>query len=330
MRKQAFLILAGIWLGLVTLNGKEPEMEGVIRLDFAGYKDCLALENPEVRVVLGRHCGGRVLEYAWKGYNVLALDPAQDGYLYQEGKPTLDPRGGRLDIGPEMIVPAHPRLWLGEWTAEVSGPRCARLSSPPCPATGVRLRRDFKLDKNSSRLTVVQTIENVSSEVKKYCHWSRTLLKPGGVCIVPLTPDSRYPGKYLQYQGQAMCYRPQDPNIVVKDGYLSVLRPLQWPKLAIDSHAGWLAYLLPANILFVKRFPTYPDRVYGEMAGFPLCVYYHEKFIELEPIGPWETIAPGKAVSYEENWWLLPYDFPKNALEPEPAPVATLVQEKAR
>ena len=44
----------------------------------------------------------------------------------------------------------------------------------------------------------------------------------------------------------------------------------------------------------VKRYPTFPERVYGEIAGFPLCIYYPEaSFVELEPIGPRETIVSG-------------------------------------
>ena len=33
---------------------------------------------------------------------------------------------------------------------------------------------------------------------------------------------------------------------------------------------------------------------------------------ELEPIGPRNEIAPGESASFTEDWWLLPYLFPKN------------------
>ena len=49
--------------------------------------------------------------------------------MYEPGKRGIDPSGGRFDIGPEMTIPRHPALWLGKWTAEITGPRQARLTS---------------------------------------------------------------------------------------------------------------------------------------------------------------------------------------------------------
>ena len=309
---------------------KDKKMEGVDFIDYAGYKACVLLENKNVRVVLGQHCGGRVLEYSWKGFNVITLCHNQNGYMYHPDKKKIDPYGGRLDIGPEMIIPKHPQLWLGKWDAKITGPRSARLISPKCESTGVRLVRDFKLDKNSSRLTCTQTIENISKEVKRYCHWSRTLLKPGGICIVPLTPDSRYPKKYIQYQGRTINYRPDNPDITIKNNFMEIMKPLKYPKLGIDTYAGWLAYSMPENVMFVKRFKAYPERVYGEIAGFPLCVYYCKNFIELEPIGPLETIKPGKSVSYTENWWFLPYKFPRKGISISSEAVADIIKSKTK
>ena len=53
-------------------TGQSGEFEGVGRTDFAGYKQCVKIENAQTRVVLGHQCGGRVLEYAWKGTNAAA------------------------------------------------------------------------------------------------------------------------------------------------------------------------------------------------------------------------------------------------------------------
>src|SRR5690348_13086360 len=100
-------------------------MDGVQTIDYAGYASCLALSNAETRVVLGHHCGGRVLEYALRGENALSLDPGQNGWLPKPGEPAINPTGGRCDIGPEHVVPRRPTLWLGAWTPEIVGPRHA-------------------------------------------------------------------------------------------------------------------------------------------------------------------------------------------------------------
>ena len=106
-------------------------------VEYCGYADCIKLENEHTRVILGAHGGGRVLEYAWKGENVIYLDAGQNGWKYDSEKSGIDPCGGRLDIGPETVIPKHPDLWLSSWIAEVIGPGAARLISVEYAATGV-------------------------------------------------------------------------------------------------------------------------------------------------------------------------------------------------
>ena len=57
------------------------------------------------------------------------------------------------------------------------------------------------------------------------------------------------------------------------------------------------------NQLFVKKFPVYPERVYGEMSTANACVWYNteEWMCEIEPIGPMETIKPGEEASFTET-----------------------------
>ena len=52
---------------------------------------------------------------------------------------------GRFDFGPEMTTPPHPKMFAGEWTAEITGENSARLISQRDESTGVQLIRDFEL-----------------------------------------------------------------------------------------------------------------------------------------------------------------------------------------
>jgi len=285
-------------------------------IDYAGYRGCVALQNADARAILGPHVGGRVLQYAWRGENALWLDPAHDGVTVEPGQPPpgmLFPSGGRFDIGPEMIIPRHPELWLGSWQAEIVSPTTARMTSVPSPTVGVQLTRAFTLAPEGSRLTCTQTMRNVSDRETRWCYWARTFGRGHGICIVPLTPElSRFPRQYVMYvPGAGINVRPEDPAIRVRDGYLEVFDTPAYPKLGLDAYAGWFAYLMPNDLVFVKKFPVYPERVYGEVAGYTISLWYFEnETCELEPIGPRETIEPGGRASFTEEWWLVPYDFP--------------------
>src|SRR5688572_20992514 len=165
------------------------------QIDYSGYAGCLALENGETRVVLGHHAGGRVLEYALASQNALYLDPEHGGWTYTPGEQPVHITAGRSDIGPEHVIPRHPTLWMGPWTADAVGPRHARLTSQEDEPTGVRLTRDFVLAPNGTHLAFTQTQTNVSSRVTEWCHWSRTFALHGGIGVVPLSqrPMSRFP-----------------------------------------------------------------------------------------------------------------------------------------
>ncbi len=301
------------------------------RVDFHGYSDCIRLENDETRVTLGHQCGGLVLDYSWRGENLMALDPNQAGWMYSPGGPEIDPCGGRCDIGPEKAIAPHPTLWLGAWSPEVDASGVARLTSQVDPATGARLVREFELDPVGSRLRCTQTMVNESGRDQAWHHWSRTLSPGGGIVVVPLTEPRRFPSGYVMYGSDYVSanFAPADPNVRIRDGFLEIFDTPESPKLCIDSYAGWFAYLTTTDRLFVKRFPVYPGRMYNDIVAETVSIWYFEdRLCELEPIGPEERLAPGESASFTEGWWILPYKFPERRDALDLAAVADLVERQ--
>jgi hypothetical protein len=310
-RNLAALILVGIALAVPTAKAAESSV-GARIVTFYGYDDCIRLENESTRVTLCPAAGGRVLEYSLDGKNCLYLAPGNEGWVYEPGKKGGSMTAGRFDIGPEQTIPRHPLLWMGRWTGEITGPRSARLASAKDKSTGVQLVREFTLDEKTSQLACKQTIRNVSSKTVEYCHWSRTFALGGGICVIPLTKPSRFPNGYVMYgKDGAIGFRPEDENIRHRDGFLEIIAAPRHPKLGMDTSAGWFAYVMPNDVMFVKRFPVDRDRVYNEVAGLTMSIWYPDApMCELEPIGPRERIAPGQSASFTETWLLLPHQFP--------------------
>jgi hypothetical protein len=281
-----------------------------------GYSQAIEIRRGPIRVVLCPERGGRVLEFSVGGNNAMYFDEAEKSP--QPGKP-LPATAGRFDFGPELTVAPHPRLWSGPWSADITSADRpsdgAKLTSPADDPSGFRLTREFRLGPGPvPHLICKQTILNGSTETREVCHWGRSFSPGGGVCLVPLGDrPSRFPAGYAMYEDSAIInVRNTDEQIRHRDGFLEILAPPRKPKLGFDSYAGWLGYLMPGDKLFVKRFRTYPDRVYNEAAGLTLSVWYPEgPRIELEPIGPRERLAPGQSASFTEEWWLLDHAFPK-------------------
>lgn len=313
-------------------------------VDFAGYTNCPVLDNGTARVVLGPQLGGRVLSYALGDKEAIPLNPAQDGLTWKPGDKSFDPYGGRCDVGPEPIQKPRPDLWFGPWQAKFNGPCEVIMTSLVDRSLGLQLVRTFRLSPTGSHLRFTQRIINRSDHTQRVCHWSRTFGQGNGICLVPLNPNSRFPKGYLTYgPGAVMNYAPEPhEHVRVRDGFLEINGDPPFSKFMLDTEPGRLAYLMRNDLMFVKKWPVYADRVYGEISAGTLSLYYYPfiedrqkpaserglpiDFCELEPIGPLEILEPGQTASFTEDWWLLPYKFPAQGQDANIPEVSRLME----
>jgi hypothetical protein len=331
---RAFAFLAVILCSLaITAPASAQQAEN--RVKFLNYPDCVELKNETTRVVLGHHIGGRLLAYELNGKNVLYLSPEEAEWNPANPSGKTPNSAGRFDVGPEFIQLRGNALWTGRWQAESLGPRRAKLTSMKDPKSGFVITREFTLAKNSSRLTVKQTVHNQSENTNRHCYWSRTFATHGGTAIVPITPEtSRFPNFYFMARSpRAVDFMPKDPNVRLVDNYLLVEGPTEHPKLGMDSTAGWVAYQTRQNQLFVKRYPVYQNHSYGEATGINLSIWYPPKeklnACEIEPIGPMETLKPGEQASFTVDWWLFENPYPQEG-SVDPISIAKIVEDRCQ
>ena len=280
------------------------------------YEFCTRISNGTTDVVVAPSSGGRLLAYALDGKNILYRHPEPDPTKIKPGR-RIRMLAGRFDIGPEIHpthkIPRRDLLWRGEWSLKQTGPMSVRITSQKCPATGVQITRELTLDDNSSHLLVRQTMTNVSDKTTRWCFWSRTLAKGGGICMVPLNPKSKFPKGYARYvwgkgvKRRILTEDPEEPRINVV-GNLVTLEAVGEKSLKIgcDSDGEWMAYACD-GMLFVKRFRYFPGAVYNDALGFSVAVYLTGDMCELEPISPEAPLKPGESYTYDEEWWLLDY-----------------------
>ena len=314
MNHSRFAVIVHLAVGCILAFGTRgscQERQEFATTDFGIYEDCPVIENASTRVVFCPQVGGRILEYSLAGKNALFVSQYErTGKESEVGRKS--PSAGRFDIGPEKIVPRRAESFFGEWTVEKTGELSLRMVSQHGKLTGVTLTRDFELDPDTSRLTIVQTIHNTSGETKQNCHWSRTFANQAGIVLIPLEGFPRFPKRYVRYDPSGLQMAPKDDNIRIRDGFLEIVGPPSSPKLGMDSYAGWLAHQQPSGLLFIKQFPTYPNRNYCELAGLTISTWAPKTghTVELEPIGPTETLSPGEKASFTEIWSLHTSDYP--------------------
>ena len=73
-------------------------------------------------------------------------------------------------------------------------------------------------------------------------------------------------------------------------------------KLGLFSEKTIGAYLLGSE-LFVKRYEADPSKGYADF-GASYETFTNADFLELETLGPLETVAPGASVEHVERWSL--------------------------
>jgi hypothetical protein len=340
VRCAAFLLFVALAAGSPAPASAEDVPARVVK--FLAYDEAIEMQKGDVRVVLCPQAGGRVLEFSLAGKQGLYLDEEKEA-AWTPGAKGAAMTAGRFDYGPELVVTPHPQIWSGRWTAEIVGSFEVRLTSPREETAGMQVVRTFRLvdaedgktfrllEFASSRAKLVceQTLRNVGTETREVCHWGRSFAPGGGICLIPLGDrPSRFPSKYAMYEDSAIInVRNVDEKIRERDGFLEILAPPRKPKLGFDTYAGRLAYVMPGDLMLVKRWAAYPERVYNEAAGLTLSVWYPEgPRIELEPIGPREVLEAGKEATFAEEWQLFAFPFPKQGENVDLAKVSELLK----
>lgn len=294
----------------------------------AWREQAVTIDNGTVQVVADALHGGRLIAYGPKDGNILQDDPDHPAWLFPGNVHWTGPAGGRFDIGPEEVVPAHPTLWTGTWTAERPAPLHIRLTSQPDPAAGVQLVRDFVLAATGTHLRCTQTMRNITDRQIRRSYWGRSLVRGGGITLVPLNPDSRFPVGYLTYSGwktNLIALKPKDPAVTIRDG-VAIVAPTLDTKLGFDGTAGWIAYLAPGGTMFVKGYSVHPARRYTGVAGLTASLWSDGNgLLEIEPLGPEEILDPGASASFSEDWWLVPYPTPADPAQVDVREVVNLV-----
>ena len=190
----------------------------------------------------------------------------------------------------------------------------ARLESPPSPITGLRRQLEAELV-GDRRVRIRVTGTNVRTTPVAWSFYSNTRARPDGWAYVRLAPD-----------GIKRIDGPRDASAVylhrVVRGFF-VSPPGEKPASAGTSRTAD-AFLNPAepriayfrdHQLLLKRTESFPEaRLHPEETRVELYRSSGDgadgELLELEMHGPYETLAPGQTMSFEETWEVRDYPGP--------------------
>ena len=267
--------------------------------------DCRRLSNGVVEVVVTAGVGPRVLRYAFAGgENVFGEYPEAS---VETAWGAWRPWGGhRLWAAPE----ASPRSYAPDdaplEVTEVSA-LGARFAQPADPRTGLAKEVLVELDKGGSGVRVLHRVVNAGVWALELAPWALTIMRPGGVVLVPQEPFGPHP-EFLLPARPLVLWHYTD----LTDARLSLGRKLirvrpdaanEAPqKIGLLNKQGWAAYHVGGE-LYVKTY------AYAEGAAYPdyncnTQVFTAGPFVEVESLAPLARLEPGESAEHEERWAL--------------------------
>jgi uncharacterized protein DUF4380 len=191
-----------------------------------------------------------------------------------------------------------------------------RMRAPASPVTGLELEQEIELlGEGTARLRVMAT--NRREAPVAWDLWPNTRVQPSGTPYVPLEP-----GAPLRIDDAAEGASGPYPHRIT-GGWLS-FEPGHRPASTFDNlrakafvrpAQGLIAFFLGGQV-FLKRAPIVPlARLHPEQAFIELYrgAGRGGDILELEMHGPYETLAPGASMRFEETWELVDYDGPPDA-----------------
>ena len=267
-------------------------------VQFSGH-ECCVLENDSLRLLVTRSVGPRILSLGFlEGENLLADLP---DFV------TISPR-----MGPFHFYGGH-RLWhapedLNRTYVPDDSPvdivpveNGLRVTQQTEAETGIQKSLEIRFS-DSTEIVITHRLTNQGLWDVTCAPWAITQFKPSGVAILPQAQHDTglLPNRSLVLWPYTNM---SDPNVQWGSSYILLSANLSGPfKVGFSNPRGWLAYWLN-GVLFVKRAHYEDGASYYDYGSSSEC-YCNSQFLELETLGPINTLSPGVAVTHVESWHL--------------------------
>lgn len=249
----------------------------------------------------------RIVRLNMKGFSNLFADTGNEKLATTYGDFYF--RGGhRLWHSPESMPRTYIPDVAGVTVNEIPGG--VRIDQPAEPWTHIAKSIEIRLNPGRPQVILQHELRNDGAWAVELAPWALTMLKLGGVAILPQPVGDADPAGLLANRQLAIWpyTKMGDPRLVFRDDFIlikaeSTATAESAPiKLGYFNPQGWLAYWIE-GVLFTKRFDPIPDAQFPD-GGCNMESYCNHKFIELETLGPLAKLSPEATVIHTETWEL--------------------------
>lgn len=281
----------------------------VEKIAYGGWENCYHLSNDDLNIVVTVDVGPRIIHFGLNDGENVFLQVEED-----KGKTGGDDfrfyGGHRLWHSPEVM----PRTYQpdNDPVDHFELDNIHYFIPPLEEKTGIQ--KQISLSFKNSTLLVDHTFTNNGMWPVELAPWPITVLKPGGVGIMPLPPHVSHDIQLLPTHAITLWGYTSlnDPRLHFGDKYIwvehrdDIENPL---KIGLQVNheyiwsVGWLAYV-NNNKMFVKSLhPPSEEKVYPDL-GTQLEIFTNNDIFELETLGALQTLRPDETITHREYWSL--------------------------
>ncbi len=290
---------------------REVRAASIKRTSYHGWRDALVMNNGKVTVVIvPAIC--RIMQFGFTG---------EEGVFWENpalaGQPALTGDWARTDwvnLGGDKSWPAPEAEW-SKFTGRQSWRPPAAFDGLPCtaeivgdwvvltsavdPGYGIRVERRVRLYPGTTDMTIQTIYHRVSGDPVRLGIWVITQLREPAGLFAPVPAGSKFP------QGFTLLGKDPPPTLHSENGLISLLRdPRTSHKIGLDG--GSLLWVGDRHVLRIdsrlQPGAEYPDH------GCSMEIYTSADplhYIELETLGPLESLKPGESISHANTYTLI-------------------------
>ncbi len=276
----------------------------VEKVSYLGQPNCFRLRNGTVEVIVSTDVGPRVLRYGFCGGDNLFAEVPDLVTKTQLGD--WKPWGGhRLWTAPELM-PGSYAPDNGPVRYDQKADNSIELHQPVDKAGMAKTIR-VQLSGTGTRVEVRHRITNQNAWPVRVAPWASTIMRGGGMTVLPQPPFRSHEQCLSAARAIVVWYFTTlaDPRWRIGNRFICLSTDERRPepqKIGISNQQKWCGYLV-GSTLFVKRFAYLPGAEYPDF-GSNNETYTTRSYMEVESLGPLQTLAPGESAEHVEEWYL--------------------------
>jgi hypothetical protein len=270
---------------------------------FGGWDRCARFSIGKIELLVTMDVGPRVIRFGLKdGPNELKEYVDQMG---KSGGAKYQSYGGhRLWIGPED--PVRTMQPDNEPVEHVTGGEWEAFRSKP-DKYFIQKEIAVAIDKKHKAIKLRHRIYNRGAYDVHFTPWAITVMAEGGECLFPHAPFFPHPEKLLPARPLVLWSytRLDDPRYTLGPGLIRLRHHEKGDnqKVGMPVEQGYAAYANHGN-LFMKRFDFKPGHQYPDL-GCNFETFTRHDMLEIESLGPLQTVGGGSYAEHMETWYLV-------------------------